>query len=72
MGKKYYCAECNKDYEFIPITKKESFHVDAEEDMEFDVEELCCPVCECGYFINPTVNEITDTIAKRRREKMLK
>lgn len=65
----YYCDICDKEYKFVFVKKKEIFHVDKEETMEFEVEELCCPVCGNGYIIKPKFDEITDILAERRREK---
>ena len=65
----YYCGICDKEYEFMPVNRKEVFHVDQEEIMEFDAEMLCCPVCGNGYFIKPTIDEIVQKLDKRRKEK---
>ena len=65
----YYCGICDKEHEFVPVNRKEVFHVDKEETMEFDAEMLCCPVCGNGYYIKPTLKEISDILEERRKEK---
>ena len=64
-----YCGICDKEYEFIPVTRTEIFHVDEEETIEFEAEMLCCPVCGNGRFMKPTIREIEKILHERRVEK---
>ena len=65
----YYCSDCDKIYEFVPVTRKEIFRVDQDETMEIMVEELCCPVCGDRYCIKPTTREICDMLKKTKTGK---
>ncbi len=69
MGKVYYCSDCEKDYEYIRVKRKERFRIDEDEYMEIDCIMDVCPVCGNGYFIDPFYKDLEKMINKRRQEK---
>lgn len=71
MGKKYYCTDCDKEYEFKRVHAKKKFLVDLGENIEIDCEMDICPVCGNGYYIDPDYKKIGEIITSERRKREL-